>query len=97
MIRLTLCVLLLCLAGGVFALASITDSDLITLDTVAPEVELLSPAGGEAWYIVDTHDILWTASDFSLPANPVSLLYSGNSGSTYSPIAYYNPLLVTDK
>ena len=87
MIRLTLCVLLLCLAGGVFALASHTDSDLLTLDTVAPAVELLSPLGGEEWYIGDTHDILWTASDFSLPANPVSLLYSSNSGTIYEPIA----------
>jgi len=86
MIRLIVSALFLCLAGGILALASYTDSDLLTLDTIAPEVELLSPAGGEAWYIGDTHDIVWTASDFSLPANPISLLYSGNSGADYLPI-----------
>lgn len=31
--------LFVCLAGRVFALSSYTDSDLITLDTVAPPVE----------------------------------------------------------
>lgn len=78
---------LVLMAGGILALASYTDSGLLSLDTVAPEVELLSPAGGEEWYMGDTHDIIWTASDFSLPANPVSLLYSGNNGVEYLPIA----------
>jgi len=73
--------------GGVFALSSHTDGDLLTLDTVLPDVELISPAGGEEWYIGDTHAILWSASDFSLPSNPISLLYSGNNGSDYDPIA----------
>lgn len=78
---------LMFLTGGILALASYTDTDLLTLDTIAPELTLLSPAGGEAWYIGDSHPILWTASDFSLPANPVSLLYSLNSGVSYLPIA----------
>jgi len=68
------------------ALSSFTDSGLITLDNVPPVVALLSPAGGEAWYIGDSNDILWTATDLSMPTQPVSLLYSSNNGITYSPI-----------
>ncbi len=71
---------------GILALSSYTDSGLVTLDTVPPELELISPIGGEAWYIGDTNDILWTATDFSPADNPVSLFYSLSGGTIYHPI-----------
>lgn len=83
--------LFVCLTGGIFALVSNTDSGLVTLDTVAPELELFSPAGGEAWYIGDTNDIIWTATDFSMPTNPISLFFSQNNGVSYIPIESFLP------
>lgn len=85
--RTVLLSLLMITAGIVFALSSYTDSDLVSLDTVPPLLELLSPNGGEAWYIGDTRDIIWTASDLNLDSNSVNLWYSLSGGSEYQSLA----------
>ena len=73
-----------CLA---FALSGYADTELFTLDTVPPELQLHSPNGGELWYIGDTHDITWTASDTNLTPNSVYLWYSVNGGLEYLSLA----------
>lgn len=85
--HLVLCGLVLIFAGSIHALGSHVDSGLISLDTVPPVLELLSPLGGEAWYIGDTRNILWDATDPNLELNSVNLWYSLNGGSTYLSLA----------
>jgi hypothetical protein len=58
-----------------------------TLDTVAPTVNVLSPNGGESWYIGETHDLIWTASDNRLIPNPIVIGLSADNGSSYSALA----------
>ncbi|HPS40265.1 MAG TPA: hypothetical protein PL124_12670, partial [Candidatus Cloacimonadota bacterium] len=79
--------LFLLLGCMAFALSSYTDTETFTLDTVAPSLALSSPNGGETWYIGDTHNITWTASDTNLSPNSVFLWYSTNNGSSYTPLA----------
>jgi hypothetical protein len=80
--------LLFCLAGSLaLGLTASYDSGYFTLDLVPPELELIAPNGGEAWYIGDTNDILWTASDTNPDPNSVYLWYSLNGGADYIPIA----------
>ncbi|MCB5271365.1 MAG: hypothetical protein LHW56_05930 [Candidatus Cloacimonetes bacterium] len=78
-----LCMLL----GGAFALSSYGTSAPVANDTVDPSLSILSPTGGEAWYIGDTNEILWAASDTNLVNNSVNLWYSLSSGTDYIPIA----------
>jgi hypothetical protein len=69
-----------------FGLSSITDTELFILDTVAPSLNLISPNGGEEWYIGDTHNITWTATDTNMPIYPIypiKLWYSLNGGNNY--------------
>jgi hypothetical protein len=67
-----------------------TDSSK-TLDNTAPSVStavLLSPNGGEAWS--GTHMILWSnaaITDAHLAANPITISYSNNGGSSWNQIA----------
>ncbi|MCB5262395.1 MAG: hypothetical protein LHW64_01090 [Candidatus Cloacimonetes bacterium] len=79
--------LLFIFASSIFALGSYTDSELVSLDTVSPQLQLISPAGGEAWYIGDTQDITWTASDPNLDTNSLYLDYSLNGGADYISLA----------
>jgi hypothetical protein len=74
-------------ATGLLALSSYGTSAPVVNDTVDPSLSILSPNGGEAWYIGDTNDITWTASDTNLSPNSIYLWYSMNGGSTYSPLA----------
>lgn len=85
--KIVVLITMLALIGSIFALSSYTDSGLISLDTVLPQLDLLSPDGGESWYIGDIRDIIWTASDPHLAANSVDLWYSLNGGSTYLPLS----------
>lgn len=78
-----LCLLL----SGAFALNSFGTSAPVANDTANPSLDILSPTGGEAWYIGDTNDVLWTASDLNLVDNSVNLWYSLNGGTDYTPIA----------
>lgn len=82
-----LAALLFLMISSVFGLGSYTDSGAVPLDTVAPELQLISPNGGEIWYIGDTRDITWTASDPNLNPNSVNLWYSLNGGNDYTSIA----------
>jgi len=68
--------LLIFMVSNIIAISSYTDSGLVSLDTNPPELQLLSPNGGETWYIGDTNDITWTASDWSLNPNSAQLFYS---------------------
>jgi hypothetical protein len=73
-----------CLTHG---LSSFTDTGLFTLDTIVPSLDLISPNGGEEWYIGDNNDITWTASDTNLNPNSVYLWYSFNGGTDYIDLA----------
>ncbi len=44
-------------ATGLIALTSYGTSAPVANDTVDPSLSILSPNGGEAWYIGDTNDI----------------------------------------
>jgi hypothetical protein len=67
-----LCLLLFfVIIAASYELTSLGDSDYFTMDTVAPELTLISPNGGEAWYIGDINNILWTATDTNLNSNGV--------------------------
>ena len=79
--------LLILLVGNVYALSTVADSDLVTLDTVPPTLNLLTPNGGETWYIGDTQNILYSATDAFINPNSIKLWYSLNGGTTYLPIA----------
>ncbi|MBW6513682.1 MAG: PKD domain-containing protein [Candidatus Syntrophosphaera sp.] len=50
--------------------------------TVSPTVHILSPNGGETWYVGSVHPITWTSEI----VNSVFLDYSLNNGSTWNPI-----------
>lgn len=65
-------------------LSSFTDTAPFTLDMVNPDVNLIAPNGGEEWYIGDTNNILWTATDTNLTATPVNIWYSLNGGADYT-------------
>ncbi len=56
-------------------------------DTVDPSLTILAPNGGETWYIYDTNNITWTASDTNLSPNSIYLWYSMNGGTSYLPVA----------
>lgn len=80
------CILFVCV-NGLLALSGYGTSAPVVNDTVDPSLSILAPNGGEAWYIGDTNDITWTASDTNLTPNSVYLWYSMNGGTDYLPIA----------
>jgi len=80
------CILFL-FATGIMALTGYGTSAPVVNDTVDPSLSILAPNGGEAWYIGDTNDITWTASDTNLSPNSVYLWYSMNGGSSYTTLA----------
>ena len=82
-----LVILLVLVSSGLTALTSFGTSAPVLIDTVDPSISILSPNGGEAWYIGDTNNILWIATDDNLIGNPVYLWYSLNNGADYLPIA----------
>ncbi|MBN2830566.1 MAG: hypothetical protein JXR56_09630, partial [Candidatus Cloacimonetes bacterium] len=61
--------------------------ELFTLDTVLPVLQLTSPNSGESWYIGDTNNILWNASDTNLDNNSIFLWFSLNGGAEYTTLA----------
>lgn len=70
-----------------YGLTGSGETDYFVLDTQPPALELLSPIGGEALYIGDTNDILWTATDTNLEPGSIYLWYSLNGGSDYQSLA----------
>lgn len=87
MLKAVLSVLLIVLVTGVFALSGYGTSAPVANDTVSPNLVILSPNGGESWYIGDTNNVLWTASDPNLVNNSVNLWYSLNGGTDYTSLA----------
>ncbi|MCK5510877.1 lamin tail domain-containing protein [Candidatus Parcubacteria bacterium] len=68
------------------------DTDAVSdwKDLSLPTVEVLSPNGGEVWYIGHTEEIYWSASSTNESADSeltISLYYSNNSGRTWCFIA----------
>lgn len=70
-------------AAFTLAGASVMLTPLTTVDTVNPTVDLQSPNGGESWYIGETHDVLWCASDSHIAALPIKLEYKKVSTGTW--------------
>ncbi len=79
--------ILLIFVSGLPALTGYGTSAPVLNDTVDPALSILSPTGGETWYIGDNHDITWTATDTNLSPNSVYLWYSLNKGIEYFPLA----------
>jgi len=73
------------------ALSGYGDSPDFGLDTIAPELTIISPNGGEIWYIGDTCDIEWIVTDTNLGAEAIDLSYSLNSGSDFTSLATQIP------
>jgi hypothetical protein len=80
-------IILIIIPISTFALSSYTDSELFTIDTVMPELHLTSPVGNEIWYIGDTENITWTATDTNLDNNSIYLWFSLNGGVDYVSLA----------
>ncbi len=75
------------LGNACFGLSSTTNTAIFTLDTVNPEITIIAPNGGEAWYIGDSNNILWNATDTNITPNTIYLWYSLNGGSDYLSLA----------
>ena len=59
-------------------------SELVTLDTVDPDVQVLAPNGGEIYVNEEIIDITWSASDFSFGDTPIMIYFSEDGGVTYT-------------
>ena len=77
-----LCILFL-FVSGLPALVGYGTSAAVIFDTVDPALTITAPAGGEAWYIGDTNDITWTATDTNILPNSINIWYSLNGGTDY--------------
>lgn len=80
-----LCILFM-FGSGLMALSSTTNSAPFTLDTVEPEINIITPNGGEAWYIGDTNDITWSIEESNLTSNTINISYL-LGGTEYLPLA----------
>jgi len=80
-----LCILFM-FGSGLMALTGYGTTAPVINDTVDPTLSIIAPNGGEAWYIGDTRDITWTASDTNLSPNSIYLWYSLNGGDDYTSI-----------
>lgn len=85
--KLLIALTLLLLGVSAQAIFSTTNSAVFTLDTKAPTLALISPNGGEEWYLGDTNNILWNATDNNLANNSVYIWYSLNGGTDYTSLA----------
>ncbi len=75
------------LTGGLSGLIGYGTSAPVANDNVDPSLTILAPNGGEAWYIGDTNNITWTATDTNLNPNSIYLWYTMDGGTSYTPIA----------
>ncbi|MDD3301103.1 MAG: hypothetical protein PHV91_09810 [Bacteroidales bacterium] len=80
-----LCILFL-FGSGLMALTGYGTTAPVINDTVDPTLSITAPNGGEAWYIGDTRDITWNASDTNILSNSVNICYSLNGGTDYTNI-----------
>ena len=65
--------ILLVFVSGLPALIGRGISAPVINDTVDPALTITAPAGGEAWYIGDTNDITWIATDTNILPNSISI------------------------
>lgn len=72
--------------SGLLALSGYGTSAPVINDTVDPTLTITAPNGGEAWYIGDTRDVTWNASDTNLISNSVNIWYSLSGGTEYTGI-----------
>lgn len=79
--------LLMSLLSLAMALCSIGMSPDFTIDTVDPQIEFINPTGGEIWYIGDSHDLQWLATDTNLGADAIDIWYSLDGGASHTPLA----------
>jgi hypothetical protein len=56
-------------------------------DTVDPSVTLLTPLPGEIWYMGQTKDINWLATDTNLSEYGIWVYYSLDNGNSFIPLA----------
>jgi hypothetical protein len=61
----------------------VTQETTVTVIIVTPTLTLLSPVGGEVWYVGTTPHIQWTASN----QDNVMILYSADGGATWEIVA----------
>jgi hypothetical protein len=59
-----------------------SEGDFAVVDITAPIVTLISPVGGETWFIGTTHNITWNAMDDFL-VNQYKLEFSTDNGSSW--------------
>lgn len=65
-----------------------TATVVFTSDLEAPEVTVLSPAGGALWPGDEPREITWQASDnVSLAAAPITIEYSADGGAAWNQVA----------
>jgi uncharacterized protein (TIGR02145 family) len=58
-----------------------------TTDSKPPEVNLVSPDGGESYFVTDPLPVNWTAMDDGLNASPITIQVSTNEGTSYTTLA----------
>jgi hypothetical protein len=66
-----LCILFM-FGSGLMALTGYGTTAPVINDTVDPTLSINAPNGGEAWYIGDTQDITWSATDTNIL--PIALI-----------------------
>ncbi len=89
--KILLIALLSLLGIACFGLSTNVNSAQFTMDTVPPEISIIAPNGGEVWYIGDTNDILWTATDTNLTPDTIWLWYSLNGWVDFIELAGSQP------
>lgn len=72
---------------GLLARTGYGTSAPVINDTVDPALSLTAPNGGEIWYIGDTRDIIWTATDTNILESGVNIWYSLTGGTDSTSIA----------
>ena len=70
--------------GILSSLGSSSTCGPVTLDTVDPELELLTPIGGESWYFGDTQNIQWQATDDFLQTEPILIEFSSTGNQNFN-------------
>lgn len=68
--------LIVLLIGPILIMGQVTFekvSDPFVMDTKDPDISLNNPIGGETYFINDSIDVLWNATDNSFGAGPVSI------------------------
>ena len=58
-------------------------SNILTMDTGVPTVEVTYPNGGETFTVGETIEITWNAADYSFGANPIKIYFSYDGGASF--------------